>query len=69
MTLSIDDILHGSDSAVDNILEQHRQSNGGFTIPLEGWQTLSAEERQRLAQRLKYHGQSLSCLRSFADCF
>ncbi|KND93536.1 hypothetical protein TOPH_01939 [Tolypocladium ophioglossoides CBS 100239] len=52
-TLSMDDITTLSDAQLVRLLEEHRCPNGHFELPVDGWERLTREERNHLAERLR----------------
>ena len=52
--LSVQDLIAFSDAELAQRMEKHRDSNGGFVLPVtDGWHKLSKDERSHLAERLK----------------
>ena len=52
-TLSMDDITTLSDAQLAQLMEEHRRPNGNFELPVDGWDKLTKEERNHLAERLR----------------
>lgn len=52
--LSVHNISAFSDSELAHFMEKHRTANGDFVLPVDGWDKLLEDERNRLAERLKY---------------
>ena len=53
LTISVGDIASMSDAALAAFMENNRGPDGGFDLPVDGWDKLSKDERNRLAERLK----------------
>ncbi|PNY27815.1 Uncharacterized protein TCAP_02250 [Tolypocladium capitatum] len=51
-TLSVDGIATLSDAQLAQLMEQHHRPNGDFELPVDGWDKLTREERNHLAERL-----------------
>lgn len=51
--LSVHEISALSDSELAQFMKKHRTANGDFALPVDGWDKLSEDERNRLAERLK----------------
>jgi hypothetical protein len=52
LTVSVDDIAAMSDAALAVFMEKNRRPDGGFELPVDGWDKLSKDERKSLAERL-----------------
>ncbi|CVL09330.1 uncharacterized protein FMAN_15494 [Fusarium mangiferae] len=52
-TLSVDEIAAMSDAELGQFMTKHRCPDGGYELPVDGWDKLSKDERSRLAERLK----------------
>jgi hypothetical protein len=52
-TLSVDQIAAMGDAELGQFMTKHRRPNGGYDLPVDGWDKLSKDELDRLAQRLK----------------
>ncbi|POR35149.1 Uncharacterized protein TPAR_04654 [Tolypocladium paradoxum] len=50
--LSVDGIATLSDAQLAQLMEQHHRPNGNFELPVDGWDKLTKEERNHLAERL-----------------
>ncbi|KAI0549732.1 hypothetical protein F4679DRAFT_595523 [Xylaria curta] len=53
VTLSVDEIAAMSDAELGQFMTKHRRPDGGYELPVDGWDKLSRDERNRLAERLK----------------
>lgn len=51
-TLSVNDIVALSDTALADFIKKNRGPNGHFELPVDGWDKLSKDERASLAERL-----------------
>jgi hypothetical protein len=51
--LSVADINAISDATLAVLIEENRRPDGGFELPVDGWDRLSEDERNRLAERLR----------------
>lgn len=51
--LTVDDIAALSDAELCEFMMKHRRPDGGFGLPVDGWDKLSKDERNQLAERLK----------------
>ncbi|KJZ69501.1 hypothetical protein HIM_11098 [Hirsutella minnesotensis 3608] len=51
-TLSVDDITALSDAQFTRFLTEHRRPDGNFELPVDGWDKLTKDERNHLADRL-----------------
>ncbi|KAJ4309035.1 hypothetical protein N0V84_011732 [Fusarium piperis] len=52
-TLTVEDIAVFTDAELAEFMKKHRRPNGGFELPVDGWDKLSKDERDQLAERLK----------------
>ncbi|KAK7403871.1 hypothetical protein QQX98_010375 [Neonectria punicea] len=59
-TLSVDEIAAMSDAELGQFMTKHRHPNGGYELPIDGWDKLSKDERDRLAERLKAQERGLA---------
>ncbi len=50
--LSLDDILAFSEVELVQYMQQNRHPDGGFDLEFEGWENLSKDQRDQLAERL-----------------
>lgn len=53
VTLSVDEVAAMSDAALGQFMTKHRHPDGHYELPIDGWDKLSKDERDRLAERLK----------------
>jgi hypothetical protein len=51
--LSVDEIAAMSDTELGQFMTKHRHPDGGYELPVYGWDKLSKDTRGRLAERLK----------------
>ena len=51
--LSVDDILALSEADLVQYMEQNRGPDGSFDLPVEGWEKLAKDKRDRLAETLR----------------
>jgi hypothetical protein len=51
-TISVGDIAAMSDAVLGAFMDKNRGPDGGFDLPVDGWDKLSKEERNSLAERL-----------------
>jgi hypothetical protein len=42
-----------SDEQLMQFMKEHRDTKGNYTLPVDGWEKLSEDQRERLASRLK----------------
>ncbi|KAH8656454.1 hypothetical protein BGZ61DRAFT_466529 [Ilyonectria robusta] len=59
-TLSVDEIAAMGDAELGMFMKKHRRPGGGFELPVDGWDKLSKDERNRLAERLKAQERGLA---------
>lgn len=52
--LSARDVLAFSDAELVQFMEQNRRPDGGFDLDVAGWDSLPKDQREKLAERLKY---------------
>lgn len=52
--LSARDVLTFSDAELVQFMEQNRRPDGGFDLDVAGWDSLPKDQREKLAERLKY---------------
>ena len=52
-SFSVEEIAALSDTALGQFMKVHRRPDGGYDLPVNGWDKLSEDERNRLARRLK----------------
>ncbi|KJZ69148.1 hypothetical protein HIM_11466 [Hirsutella minnesotensis 3608] len=52
-TLSVEHITALSDAGLANFMKKNRRPDGRYELPVDGWDKLSKDERNRLAERLK----------------
>ncbi|UPK90899.1 hypothetical protein LCI18_001834 [Fusarium solani-melongenae] len=50
--LPISELIAMSDEQLCHFMKEHRDANGDYNLPVDGWNKLSADERERLATRL-----------------
>ncbi|KAI9674961.1 MAG: hypothetical protein M1817_001367 [Caeruleum heppii] len=58
--LATDEIAAFSDGELVQFMAKHRTADGGFQLPVEGWDKLPEDERTHLAERLKAQQQALA---------
>ncbi|ATY65357.1 hypothetical protein A9K55_001234 [Cordyceps militaris] len=58
--LSVDEIAAMSDTELGHFMTKHRLPDGGYELPVNGWDKLSKDERGHLAARLKAQEQGLA---------
>ncbi|RMD39521.1 hypothetical protein DV735_g5615, partial [Chaetothyriales sp. CBS 134920] len=59
-TLSVHEIAAMSDAELGQFMTKHRCPDGGYELPVDGWDKLSKDERNRLAERLKAQERGLT---------
>ncbi|RMJ03711.1 hypothetical protein CDV36_014761 [Fusarium kuroshium] len=59
-TLSVHEIAAMSDAELGQFMTEHRCPDGGYELPVDGWDKLSKDERDRLAERLKAQERGLT---------
>ncbi|CAH0019329.1 unnamed protein product [Clonostachys rhizophaga] len=59
-TLSVDGVAAMSDAELGQFMTQYRRPDGGYELPVCGWDMLSKDERNRLAERLKAQERALA---------
>ncbi|KHN95004.1 uncharacterized protein MAM_07231 [Metarhizium album ARSEF 1941] len=59
-SMTVDDVSALSDSQLGEFMKKHRRPDGSFEIPIDDWDRLSKEERDRLAQRLQFIQRALT---------
>ncbi|KAJ6439222.1 MFS general substrate transporter [Purpureocillium lavendulum] len=59
-TLTVGDIAALSDGQLAQFMQKHRSHNGDFNLPVDGWDKLSKDERNQLAERLQAQQRILS---------
>lgn len=52
-TLPVSELMAMSDDQLAQFMTKHRDSVGTYNLPVDGWEKLSRDERERLASRLK----------------
>ncbi|KAI0193988.1 hypothetical protein EV127DRAFT_405609 [Xylaria flabelliformis] len=52
MEISVDELIAMSDAELAQFILQHRTPEGNFVLPVNDWDKLSRDERNRLAERL-----------------
>ncbi|KAJ4182509.1 hypothetical protein NW755_010276 [Fusarium falciforme] len=60
VTLPVSELIAMSDEQLCHFMKEHRDSNGDYSLPVDGWDKLSKDERERLATRLKAKERVLS---------
>lgn len=50
----VNDVSALSDAQLGEYMKNHRRPDNSFELPIDDWDTLSKEERDRLAQRLQF---------------
>ncbi|KAI8683292.1 hypothetical protein NCS56_00453400 [Fusarium sp. Ph1] len=60
VTLPVSELIAMSEEQLCQFMKEHRDANGGYTLPVDGWDKLSKDERERLASRLKAKERVLS---------
>lgn len=51
--LFVHDVLAFSDAELVQYMRQHRYSDSGFDLHVEGWDALPKDQREKLAERLR----------------
>ncbi|KAG6022500.1 hypothetical protein E4U41_002239 [Claviceps citrina] len=51
--ITVDGLFALSDSQLGEFMQKHRDADGSFGLPVDGWQKLGQQDRDRLAQRLQ----------------
>ncbi|KAM4062850.1 hypothetical protein HRG_007667 [Hirsutella rhossiliensis] len=59
-TLSVDHLFALSDAELADFMKKNRPPDGGYELPVDGWDKLSRDERQKLAERLKAQERALA---------
>ncbi|KAG4278814.1 hypothetical protein FPRO04_06135 [Fusarium proliferatum] len=59
-TLSVAEFAALSDDELGHFMANHRSSDGGYELPVDGWDKLSKDERNSLASRLKTQRRELT---------
>ncbi|EQK99314.1 hypothetical protein OCS_04968 [Ophiocordyceps sinensis CO18] len=54
-TFPVEVIAAMSDAELRQSIKEHRRPEGGYELPGDGWEQLSKDERNHLAERLKGH--------------
>lgn len=52
--LCVDDVLAFSDTELVQYMTQNRRQDGGFDLEFDGWEKLPIEQREQLAERLRW---------------
>ncbi len=52
-TLSVSDIAAFSDAELVQFMQRHRRPDGGYELPVDGWDKLATDQRNKLAERLR----------------
>lgn len=52
-TLPVSKLMAMTDDQLTQFMKKHRDSTGIYSLPVDGWEKLSKDERERLASRLK----------------
>ncbi|KAM6513367.1 hypothetical protein FALCPG4_015796 [Fusarium falciforme] len=60
VALSVDEIAAMSDTELGQFMTKHRHPDGRYELPVNGWDKLSKDERDRLAERLKAQERGLA---------
>ncbi|EEU47093.1 uncharacterized protein NECHADRAFT_78164 [Fusarium vanettenii 77-13-4] len=60
VTLPVSELIAMSDEQLCQFMKEHRDANGDYSLPVDGWDKLSKDERERLASRLKAKERVLS---------
>ncbi len=68
LALSVEDIDEMSDTTLGAFMERHRCPNGNIELPVNDWDILSKDERNKLAERLMWVS-FLSLSSSIVSCF
>ncbi|KAH7271843.1 hypothetical protein MRS44_004412 [Fusarium solani] len=58
--LPVSELIAMSDDQLTQFMKEHRDSAGTYSLPVDGWEKLSKDERERLASRLKSKGRVIS---------
>ncbi|KAM6524085.1 hypothetical protein FSOLCH5_004692 [Fusarium solani] len=59
-TLPVSELMAMSDEQLMQFMKEHRDTKGNYTLPVDGWEKLSEDQRERLASRLKAKERVLS---------
>ena len=59
---SVDEIIVMTDAELARLMRENRRPNGDIELPVDGWDRLSKDERNHLAERLMCVKLSLSNL-------
>ncbi|KAL2689337.1 hypothetical protein Neosp_003390 [[Neocosmospora] mangrovei] len=59
-TLPVSELMAMSDEQLMQFMKEHRDTKGNYTLPVDGWEKLSKDQRERLASRLKAQERVLS---------
>ncbi|KAM3525833.1 hypothetical protein MY4038_007124, partial [Beauveria bassiana] len=60
VALSVDEIATISDTELGQFMTKHRHPDGGYELPVNGWDKLSKDARDRLAERVKAQERGLA---------
>ena len=52
-TLPVSELMAMSDEQLIQFMKEHCDAKGNYTLPVDGWEKLSKDQRERLASRLK----------------
>ncbi|KAF7505084.1 hypothetical protein GJ744_001303 [Endocarpon pusillum] len=66
--LSVEDVNALSDAALADFMKRNRRSDGVIELPVDGWDTLSKDERNRLAERLINQERALAQSPTWHSC-
>ncbi|KAI8722513.1 hypothetical protein NCS52_00395300 [Fusarium sp. LHS14.1] len=58
--LPVSELMALSDEQLTQFMKEHREENGDYVLPVDGWEKLSKGERERLASRLQARKRGLS---------
>lgn len=51
--VSVGDVAVMSDAELAHFMQKHRLPSGDYDLPIDGWDTLSRDDRSRLAEKLE----------------
>ncbi|KJZ76552.1 hypothetical protein HIM_03888 [Hirsutella minnesotensis 3608] len=59
-TVSVQTLIAFNDAELAQFMEKHRHPNGDFQLPVDGWDRITKEEQDSLAERLKTQQRALA---------
>lgn len=60
--LCVDDVLAFDDAELFQYMKQNHHPDGGFDLEFDGWETLPKDQRDRLAEKLRWFSTLVSML-------